>query len=116
MRWRSASAPSSTYYILAKTDRIDAKLLALFAQREQPALRPPLDAEAQALQELATGRDQLREMRVAEQQRLQRAGAQVRKEGLKEQFRLRARKITRCIDDRRSVLTPARAGYLLVTL
>ena len=66
--------------LLAKTDRIDAKLLALFAQREQPAPRPPLDAETQALQELATRRDQLLEMRVAEQQRLQRAGAQVRKE------------------------------------
>jgi transposase len=59
--------------LLAKTDRIDAKLLALFAQREQPAPRPPLDAETQALQELATRRDQLLEMRIAEQQRLQRA-------------------------------------------
>ena len=66
--------------LLAKTDRIDARLLALFAQREQPAPRPPLDAETQALQELATRRDQLLEMRVAEQQRLQRASAQVRKE------------------------------------
>ncbi len=66
--------------LLAKTDRIDAKLLALFAQREQPAPRPPLDAETQALQELATRRDQLLEMRVAEQQRLQRASAQVGKE------------------------------------
>ncbi|MGD0291749.1 MAG: transposase [Candidatus Binataceae bacterium] len=36
--------------LLAKTDRIDARLLALFAQREQPAPRPPLDAETQALQ------------------------------------------------------------------
>ena len=42
--------------LLAKTDRIDAKLLALFAQRELPAPRPPLDAETQALQELATRR------------------------------------------------------------
>jgi transposase len=57
----------------AKTDRIDAELLALFAQREQPVAHPPLDAETQALQELATRRDQLLEMRVAEQQRLKRA-------------------------------------------
>ena len=64
--------------LLAKTDRIDAGLLALFAQREQPVPRPPLDAETQALQELATRRDQLLEMRVAEQQRLKRSSAQVR--------------------------------------
>ena len=38
------------------------RLLALFAQREQPVPRPPLDAETQALQELATRRDQLLEM------------------------------------------------------
>ena len=42
--------------------------------------RPPLDAETQALKELATRRDQLLEMRVAEQQRLKRSSAQVRKE------------------------------------
>jgi transposase len=52
----------------------------LFAQREQPVPLPPLDAETQALQELATRRDQLLEMRVAEQQRLKRSRAQVRKE------------------------------------
>ena len=66
--------------LLAKTDRVDAKLLALFAEREQPEARPPLDAETQQLQELATRRDQLIEMRVAEQLRLQRASAQIRKE------------------------------------
>jgi len=49
-------------------DRIDAKLLALFAQHEQPPPRPRLDAETQTLPELATRRDQLVEMRVAEQQ------------------------------------------------
>jgi transposase len=65
--------------LLAKSDRIDARLLALFAERERPEPRPPLDAETQALQELATRRDQLIEMRVAEEQRLARASAQVRK-------------------------------------
>ena len=77
-RWVRSYARGSG--LLAKTDRMDAKLLALFAQREQPTPRPPLGTETQALQELATRRDQLLEMRVAEQQRLQRAGAQVRKE------------------------------------
>lgn len=65
--------------LLAKTDRIDAKLLALFAERERPEPRAPLDAETQALQELAIRRDQLVEMKVAEEHRLQRAGTQLRK-------------------------------------
>lgn len=66
--------------LLAKTDRIDAQLLALFAERERPEPRAPLDAETQALQDLAMRRDQLVEMKVAEEQRLQRASAPVRKE------------------------------------
>jgi len=66
--------------LLAKTDRIDARLLALFAEREQPEPRAPLDAETQALQELATRRDQLVEMRVAEVQRLHRASPALHKE------------------------------------
>lgn len=66
--------------LLAKTDRVDAELLALFAQRERPQPRVPLDAETQALQELAVRRDQLVEMRVAEEHRLGRASAAVRKE------------------------------------
>ena len=36
----------------AKTDRKDAELLALYAERERPQVRPPADAETQALQEL----------------------------------------------------------------
>ena len=84
--------------LLAKTDRIDARLLALFAQREQPTPRPPLDAETQALQELATRRDQLLEMRVAEQQRLQRASAQVGKE-LRKHIAYLEDRITQIDDD-----------------
>jgi transposase InsO family protein len=38
--------------VMAKTDRKDAELLALFAQRERPEPRPPADAETQALQDL----------------------------------------------------------------
>jgi transposase len=66
--------------LLAKNDRKDAKLLALFAQRERPEPRPPADAETQALQGLVMRREQLLEMLVAEEHRLQRASAQVRKE------------------------------------
>jgi transposase len=63
----------------AKTDRKDAELLALFAEREQPAAHPPADAETQALQELVMRREQLLEMLVAERHRLNRALGAIRK-------------------------------------
>lgn len=63
----------------AKTDRKDAELLALFAERERPQARPPADAETQALQELVMRREQLLEMLVAERHRLTRALASLRK-------------------------------------
>jgi transposase len=66
--------------IMAKTDRKDAELLALFAQRERPEARPPADAETQALQELVMRREQLLEMLVAEKQRLSRVSGTMRKE------------------------------------
>jgi len=83
---------------LAKTDRVDAQLLALFAERERPPARPPLDAETQALQELATRRDQLVEMRVAEEHRLQRVGAPLRKE-LRQHISYLERRIRQVEDD-----------------
>src|SRR5229473_1770154 len=64
----------------AKTDRKDAELLALYAQRERPEPRPPADAETQALQKLVMRREQLLEMLVAEKQRLSRASGTMRKE------------------------------------
>ncbi len=54
---------------LAKTDAIDAALLALFAERVRPEIRRLPDAEAQALDALLTRRRQLLEMLVAEQNR-----------------------------------------------
>jgi transposase len=65
---------------LAKTDRKDAQLLALYAEREQPVVRAPADAETQALQDQVMRREQLVEMLVAEKHRLQRAAAGVRQE------------------------------------
>ena len=47
---------------LAKTDRLDADVLALFADRVRPAVRPIADAEAQELDALLTRRRQLLEM------------------------------------------------------
>lgn len=58
---------------LAKTDAIDAAVLALFAERVRPAVRPLPDSEARALGALLARRRQLVEMLVAEQHRLARA-------------------------------------------
>lgn len=54
----------------AKTDRIDADLLALFGARVQPVARPVPDAATQALAALVARRRQLLEMLGAEQRRL----------------------------------------------
>ena len=55
---------------LAKTDRIDADLLALFAERVRPELRPLPDEEAKELEALLARRRQLLEMLQAERNRL----------------------------------------------
>jgi transposase len=55
---------------LAKTDRIDADVLALFAERVRPTVRALADAEAQELEALLARRRQLLEMLQAEKNRL----------------------------------------------
>jgi transposase len=65
--------------LLAKTDAIDARALALFAERVRPEPRPLPDAEARALEALLQRRRQLVDMRTAEQNRLDMADAAVRK-------------------------------------
>jgi transposase len=47
---------------LAKTDRLDAEIIALFAERVRPAPRPVPDADARALAELVARRRQIVEM------------------------------------------------------
>jgi len=54
----------------AKTDRLDAEVLAHFAESIRPAVRPLPDADARRLDALITRRRQLVEMRVAERNRL----------------------------------------------
>lgn len=61
---------------LAKTDRIDAKALALFAERIRPDVRPVPSADQQALAALVDRRRQLIEMKVAEQNRLETASSE----------------------------------------
>ena len=59
--------------ILAKTDAIDAAVLALFAQVIQPPIRPLAGAKALELQGLVARRRQLIHMRTAESNRLEQA-------------------------------------------
>lgn len=65
---------------LAKTDALDAAVLAQFAEAVRPALRPLPDAATQALSALLTRRRQLIEMRTAEKNRLGSAARPLRRE------------------------------------
>lgn len=63
---------------LAKTDRLDAAALALFAERVRPAPRPLLAAAEQELKALVARRRQVVEMLAAERARLAAAAPRVR--------------------------------------
>jgi transposase len=63
---------------LAKSDRIDAQVLAQFAQKIQPEVRPLKDEHTQELDALLARRRQILTMLVAERQRLQVAAVNVR--------------------------------------
>lgn len=56
--------------VLAKTDRLDAKVLALFAERIRPPVRSLPSADCQVAAEFLTRRSQIMGMRVAEKNRL----------------------------------------------
>lgn len=64
---------------LAKTDRIDAEVLARFGEAVRPALRPLPDAVTVELRALTTRRRQITEMIVAERNRLTTASTAVTK-------------------------------------
>lgn len=63
----------------AKTDPIDARLIAHFAEATRPEVRPLPDAETRLLADLVQRRRQIVEMIGAESQRLKRAPARLRK-------------------------------------
>ena len=65
---------------LAKTDRIDARVLARFAEAVHPEVRPLPDEDTRALDALVTRRRQLVGMLVAEQARLTTAPVVTRKQ------------------------------------
>ena len=63
---------------LAKTDSLDAAVLAHFAEAVRPPVRPLRDAETQALNSLAARRHQVMTMLVSEKNRLSAATVAVR--------------------------------------
>jgi transposase len=63
---------------LAKTDRLDAEIIARFAEAVQPEPRPLPTADAQALDELVRRRQQLIEMRTADGNRRRLATGRLR--------------------------------------
>ena len=79
---------------LAKTDAIDADMLACFGERVQPTPRPVPDAATQALDALLTRRRQLVEMLTAEKNRLGQARAPIRR-SLRDHIRWLERQLDR---------------------
>lgn len=71
---------------LAKTDRLDARILALFGERIQPPVRAPREGFTEQLAALVARRRQVLEMLTAERNRLHRASPAVQK-GLREHIR-----------------------------
>ncbi len=83
---------------LAKTDALDAQILALFAERVRPMPRPLPDAAVEALDALLTRRRQLVEMLTAERNRLLVARATVRRD-LQQHIRFLERRLRDADDD-----------------
>lgn len=83
---------------LAKTDALDAQVLALFAERVRPTPRPLPDAAVQGLDALLTRRRQLIEMLTAERNRLLVAAPAVRRD-LQQHIRLLGRRVREADDD-----------------
>ena len=83
---------------LAKTDTLDARVLALFAARVQPPVRPQPDAATAALTAVLTRRRQLLEMLTAERHRLGKAPAAVRP-GLQAHIAWLTQQVTALDDD-----------------
>lgn len=66
--------------VLAKTDTVDARVLARFGEAVKPPCRPIKDVELRQLEEVLTRRRQLVDMVTAEQNRKQQASARMSKE------------------------------------
>jgi transposase len=88
----------------AKTDAIDAALLALFGVRVQPEVRPLPDADTRALAALIARRRQLIEMLGAEQRRLAQATTSAVRRDLRNHIRWLERRLTDVDDDIRGAV------------
>jgi transposase len=64
----------------AKTDKLDAQVLAQFAQSVEPRVQSTVTPEAQQMSDLVRRRQQLVEMQVAEKNRLTRASQAIQKD------------------------------------
>jgi transposase len=67
---------------LAKTDRLDAKILALFAERCRPGITSLLEPHLRQLQALVKRRRQLQDMRTQEKNRLETGASAEMREGI----------------------------------
>jgi transposase len=83
---------------LAKTDQLDARVLALYGERVQPPLRELPDEQSQALRALWLRREQLIEMLVMEENRLEHA-AQALQHGLRAHIDYLRKEIKHTEDD-----------------
>ena len=83
---------------LAKTDALDARVLAHFAEAVRPEPRPLPDEQARQLSALLSRRRQISEMLTAERNRLQSAGSTVRRR-LKVHIRWLERELSDVDDD-----------------
>ena len=84
---------------LAKTEAIDAALLALFGARVRPAVRPLPDADTHALAALVARRRQLQEMLSIERQRLEQATTTPVRRDLRQHIRWLERRVDDADDD-----------------
>jgi len=72
---------------LAKTDRVDARVLAEFGRALRPSVRPLASANARQLREILDRRRQILAMLLAEKNRLQRTGSKTVKASLRSHIR-----------------------------
>jgi transposase len=84
---------------LAKTDALDAQVLAHFAEAVRPAPRPLPDVQTEELAELLARRRQLLKIRVAEQNRLQRAATLRVRRRIQAHLRWLTRELAQVDDD-----------------
>lgn len=84
--------------LLAKTDKLDAKVIALFGQKIEPEIRPLKDEAAQELSALISRRRQLVDMQTAEKNRLSTAPRAVR-EGIAQHIEWLEQQISSFDDD-----------------